>query len=122
MNKIIISGNLTKAPDTRMTNNGTAVTTFTVAVKRPYKKDETDFIPVVAWRTTAENCGKYLNKGSKVGVCGSVQTRNYEAKDGSKKYITEIVADEVEFLDSKKEDKADISDFAETIDDSDLPF
>lgn len=118
MNKAVLIGNLTKDPDLRQTTSGTAVCTFTVAVKRPHKKDETDFLPVVAWSKTAEVCGKYLAKGSKVAVSGSVQTRSYEAKDGSKRYVTEIVADEVEFLNTKKQE----NEYGEVIDDSELPF
>ena len=102
MNKAIVIGNITRDPDVRMTGSGISVCTFTVAVQRRFANQngerQADFIPVVCWRGLAENCGKYLKKGSKVGVCGSIQTRNYEAQDGTKRYVTEIIADEVEFL------------------------
>ena len=103
MNKAIVIGQITRDPDVRMTGSGISVCTFTVAVQRRFANQngerQADFIPVVCWRGLAENCGKYLKKGSKVGVCGSIQTRNYEAQDGTKRYVTEIIADEVEFLD-----------------------
>lgn len=106
MNKCLFIGRLTKDPDSRTTTNGIAVTTFTIAVDRKYKdqsgEKQTDFIPIVTWRGTAENCSRYTAKGSLVAVVGSMQTRSYEAQDGSKRYVTEIVADEVQFLDSKK--------------------
>ncbi|MGI6161089.1 MAG: single-stranded DNA-binding protein [Christensenellales bacterium] len=105
MNKAILIGNLTKDPDQRVTGGGTPVTSFTVAITRRYQsaqgEKQADFIPIVTWRTLAENCGKYLRKGSKVAVFGTIQTRSYDAQDGSKRYVTEVVADEVQFLDSK---------------------
>lgn len=102
MNKAFIIGNLTKAPELKTTTNGISVCSFTVAVQRKYKdqngKRQADFIPVIAWRGLAENCAKYLDKGKKVSVIGEIQTRSYEAKDGSKRYVTEIIASEIEFL------------------------
>lgn len=102
MNKAFIIGNLTKDPEVRSTGSGISVCTFTVAVQRRFQSSsgerQADFIPIVCWRGLAENCGKYLHKGSKVGVTGAIQTRNYDAADGTKRYVTEIVADEVEFL------------------------
>lgn len=98
MNKCFIIGNLTKAPECRTTPNGVSVTTFTVAVQRRFKRDETDYLNVVTWRGLADNCARYLVKGQKVAVCGEIQTRSYEAQDGGKRYVTEIVADDVEFL------------------------
>lgn len=104
MNKVIITGNLTKDPETRTTQSGIVTCSFTVAVQRRFKNAQgtydADFLPVVAWRQTAENCGRYLSKGRKVAVEGSIQTRSYEAKDGGKRYVTEIIADSVEFLSS----------------------
>lgn len=101
MNKIFLIGRLTKEPDTRSTTNGVAVCTFTLAVDRKFKdangNKEADFLSIVTWRKTAELCTQYLRKGSQVAVIGSLQVRTYE-KDGQKRYITEIVADEVEFL------------------------
>lgn len=105
MNKAIIIGNLTKEPEARATGSGISVSSFTVAVGRRYKdasgERQTDFIPVVVWRGLADNCNRYLNKGSKVAVAGMIQTRSYEAQDGGKRYVTEIIADEVQFLDTK---------------------
>ena len=102
MNKAIIIGNLTKDVDSATTANGIAVAKFTVAVPRRFAnangEREVDFLDVVAWRGLAENCTKYLGKGRKVAVVGTIQKRSYDAQDGTKRYITEIVADEVEFL------------------------
>ena len=103
MNKAMIIGNLTKDPELRTTASGISVCTFTVAVSRPFNRDETDFIPVVTWRGLAENCGKFLAKGRKVGVAGRIQTRSYEDNNGQRRYVTEIVADDVEFLSPKGE-------------------
>ena len=105
MNKAILIGNLTKDPESNIIGDNTSVCKFTIAVNRSYtKKDGTrdaDFIPIVCWRGTADICSRYLRKGSKVGICGNIQTRSYEANDGTKRYITEVVADEVQFLSSK---------------------
>lgn len=102
MNKAMLIGNLTRDPDLRTTPSGTSVCNFTLAVSRRFSNQqgerEADFIPVVVWRTQAENCAKYLRKGSQVAISGSIQTRSYEAQDGSRRYVTEIVADEVKFL------------------------
>jgi single-strand DNA-binding protein len=129
MNKAIIIGNITRDPETRTTGQGTAVTTFTVAVARRFTNTqgerETDFIPVVTWRGLAETCARYLKKGSKVAVVGAIQTRSYEAQDGSKRYVTDIQADEVEFLTPKQEQtqQEKLPDFdALPDDDTDLPF
>jgi single-strand DNA-binding protein len=103
MNKVIMIGNLTRDPEHRTTPNGLSVTTFTVAVQRRFAQSEpkADFFIVVTWRALADNCAKYLQKGSKVGVAGQLQTRQYDDKNGVRRYVTEIVADEVEFLTSK---------------------
>lgn len=102
MNKVYLIGNLTRDPETRTTQNGLTVCSFTLAVNRRMKKQdgtqETDFINVTAWRQLGELCAKYLSKGKKAAVSGSLQTRTYEAKDGSKRSAFEIVAEEVEFL------------------------
>lgn len=107
MNKWIGISNLTRDPELSETPNGTAVCKFTVAVNRNFTnangERECDFINVVAWRSLAENCGRFLSKGKKVSVVGSLQTRSYES-NGEKKYVTEIMADEVEFLSPKDED------------------
>lgn len=105
MNKAILIGNLTKDPEVRTTPSGATVCTFTIAVNRRFQNQSgervADFLNIVAWRQLGELCGKYLAKGRKVSVIGEIQTRSYDAKDGSKRYITEIVADEVEFLSPK---------------------
>ena len=103
MNKCIQIGNLTKDPELRtLPSSGTSVANFTLAVSRRFANQqgerEVDFIPVVVWRQQAENCAKYLRKGSQVAVFGSIQTRTYEAQDKTRRYVTEIVADEVKFL------------------------
>lgn len=102
MNKVFLIGNLTRDPEMRSTQSGVAVCNFSIAVNRRFKnangEQETDFLNVIAWRQLAELCGKYLAKGRKVAVTGSIQTRTYEAQDGSKRSAFDIVADEVEFL------------------------
>lgn len=98
MNKVFLTGRLTKAPELKTTPNGVSVTTFTLAVTRRMNREETDFLNIVAWRGLADNCAKYLVQGQQVAVVGEIRTRNYEAKDGSRRYITEIQADDVEFL------------------------
>ena len=103
MNKTVLIGNLTRDPELKTTAaTGSSVCNFTLAVQRRFKNQagerEADFIPIVAWKQTAELCAKYLRKGSKVAIEGSIQTRNYDAQDGTKRYVTEIIANEVEFL------------------------
>lgn len=102
LNRIVIIGRLTRDPELKSTSNGTAVATFTVAVDRDFKtqngEKETDFIPVVVWRGLAETCGRYLSKGKLVAVEGRLQIRTYEANDGSKRTVAEIVANNVQFL------------------------
>lgn len=125
MNKVILIGNLTKDPEFQTTNSGISIARFTIAVQRKFEnangEKETDFLSVVAWRSLADLVKKYVKKGNKVCVCGSLQTRNFEAQDGSKKYVTEIIADEVEFLmQPQSEEKAQVK--AEDIKDDDLPF
>lgn len=111
MNKVFLIGRLTDEPNQTETPNGIAVCSFKLAVNRRYKDSEgnnqADFLPVVAWRKTAELCGQYLHKGSQCAISGSIQTRSYDAIDGTKRYITEIVADEVQFLDSRKNEDAE---------------
>lgn len=105
MNKVIIIGRLTKNPEMRTTTSGAVTTSFTVAVSRTYTNQngerETDFINCVAWRKQAENIAKYCSKGSQVAVEGRIQTRSYDAQDGTKKYVTEVIADNVTFLGTK---------------------
>lgn len=98
MNKVFIIGRLTKAPEHRTTPNGISVTTFSVAVTRRTNKEESDFLNIVVWRRLAESCAKYLVKGQQAAVCGELRTRSYDAKDGSRRYVTEILAEDVEFL------------------------
>ena len=107
MNKIILVGRLTKDPEIRSTSAGFATANFTVAVNRRYKNKEggydADFLPCVAFRTTAEFIGKHFKKGSLIGLEGSVQTRSYDAQDGSKRYVTEVNVENVEFVGGKNE-------------------
>ena len=106
MNKVILMGRLTKEPEMRATQSNTAVCSFSLAVNRRFKQEgqpDTDFINVTAWAKTAEFVDKYFTKGQQVGVIGRIQTRNYDDKDGKKVYVTEVVAEEVYFADSKKE-------------------
>ncbi|MGI6151640.1 MAG: single-stranded DNA-binding protein [Christensenellales bacterium] len=102
MNKICLVGNLTMDPELRTTGSGISVCTFNIAVNRRYANQqgerEADFIPIVTWRSLAENCARYLAKGRKVAVSGSLQTRRYEDKQGNKRTAFEVVADDVEFL------------------------
>lgn len=98
MNKVFIIGRLTKAPEHRTTPNGVSVTTMSVAVTRRMNREQADFFNVIAWRGLADNCAKYLVKGQQVAVAGELSTRSYEANDGSKRYVTEIQADDIEFL------------------------
>lgn len=106
MNKVILMGRLTKEPELRYTSaNNTAVCTFTLAVNRRFKQEgqpDADFITIVAWGKTAEFCGKYFEKGRQVAVTGRMQTRTWDDTEGKKHYVTEVVADEVYFADSKK--------------------
>ena len=105
MNKVILIGNLTRDPELTTTTSGISVCRFSLAVSRRYTNSEgereTDFINVVVWRNAAENCHKFLRKGSKAAIVGNIQTRSYDAQDGSKRYVTEVVAEEVEFVGSR---------------------
>ena len=105
MNKVVLIGRLTKDPELRYTSSNIAVTSFTLAIDRTFSNQtgerETDFINVVVWRKQAENVKNYLSKGSQAAVLGRIQSRSYDAEDGTKRYITEVVADNVEFLGSK---------------------
>jgi single-strand DNA-binding protein len=107
MNKIYLIGNTTKDAEKSETPSGVAVCKFSIAVNRDYANADgtkiTDFFNITAWRGLAETCGKYLTKGSKVAIVGSLQNRSYEDKDGIKRTVTDIVASEVEFLSTKKE-------------------
>lgn len=124
MNRVILIGNTVKKPELRATGNGTNVTTFQIAVNRKRKLQDgttaTDFVSIVAWASLAEIACKYLEKGNKVAVIGELQSRVFEAKDGVKKYITEVAADDIEFL-TPKQKHVDVSTFQE-VDDEDLPY
>lgn len=99
MNRVILIGRLTRDPELRYTPNGTAVTTFTIAVDRKFNRNEADFIPIVVWNKAAENCANYLGKGRMVAVEGRLQIRSYDTQEGQKRWVTEVIADEVKFLD-----------------------
>src|SRR5690554_1112941 len=105
LNRVVLVGRLTKDPDLRYTANGTAVANFTVAVNRPFSNQqgdrEADFINCVIWRKPAENLANYMGKGSLIDVDGRIQTRSYDGQDGKRVYVTEVVADSVQFLESR---------------------
>ncbi len=136
MNKVILVGNLTRDPELTETPSGVAVCRFAIAVSRDYANAdgnrETDFFNITVWRGRAENCGKYLKKGNKVAIVGSLQNRSYEDKDGIKRNVTDVIANEVEFLTPRSaQGEADVAPVVsakrerpqlEAIDDNQLPF
>lgn len=134
MNKIIIIGNLTRDVELNTTGSGTSYALFSIAVRRRFAdadgNRETDFFNVVVWRGQAENCYKYLQKGSKAAIVGSLQNRTYEDKNGDKRTVTEIMAEEVEFLTPKKQEDHEMKEVAtkprqmrlELAEEDDLPF
>ena len=134
MNSVVLIGRLTADPELKHTQNDNAVTGFSIAVDRPYQKAgeerQADFIDIVAWRGTAEFICKHFKKGRKIAVQGAIQTRSYTDKDGNKRKAFEVLAEKVEFADSKQEKKgsADVQytpesgGFEESMDDGDLPF
>lgn len=108
MNKVILIGRLTRDPEVRTTTTGKAVTSFTLAVDRRFVRRDNaegqqtaDFIPIVTWNKLAEICGNNLSKGRRISVEGRIQVRTYDDQNGNKRYVTEVIADDVEFLDSK---------------------
>ncbi len=107
LNRVILIGRLTRDPELRYTPAGVAVTQFTIAVDRPFTTNqgerEADFIPVVTWRQLAETCANYLRKGRLTAVEGRIQVRNYENNEGKRVYVTEVIADNVRFLESSRE-------------------
>jgi single-strand DNA-binding protein len=131
LNKVMIIGNLGKDPEIRFTANGNSVATFPVAVSRQVptpdgeRREETEWFNVVAWNKLAELCSQYLQKGRRVYVEGRLQTRSWEGQDGQRRYRTEVIANEVQFLDSGRDAattrarESDAGDFAEP---EDLPF
>lgn len=132
LNNVVIMGRLTRDPELRRTQSGTAVTSFTMAVDRDFKSQsgekETDFIDVVAWRNTGEFAAKYLAKGRMAAVEGRIQVRDWQDKDGNRRKSVEVVADNVYFADSKRDSKpqesstVDDQEFDEIEDDGDFPF
>lgn len=128
LNRVILIGRLTKDPELRYTTTGTAVTQFTLAVERPVsqgKEKEADFINIVTWRQTAEACANYLKKGRLTALEGRIQVRNYDNNEGRKVYVTEVVADNVRFLEKaengNRSDKP-ADDMPIDISSDDLPF
>lgn len=138
INRVVLVGRLTRDPELRYTPNGVAVANFTLAVNRPFTNQEgnqdADFINCVVWRKPAENLANYMKKGNQIGVDGRIQTRTYEDKDGKTVYVTEVVADSVQFLESRQKEKQpktaveaynkELEKVGQPIevDDSDLPF
>jgi len=133
LNRVVLIGRLARDPELRYTPSGVAVTQFTLAVERPYSKDQekqADFIPVLAWRQLAENCANYLRKGRLAAVDGRIQVRSYDNNQGVRTYVTEVVAENVRFLepanknDSKQKKDDPFEDDGEPleINDEDLPF
>lgn len=112
LNRVILIGRLTKDPELRYTPAGVAIAQFTLAVDRPFSRDngggererEADFIPIVTWRQLAETCANYLRKGRLAAVEGRIQVRNYENNEGRRVYVTEVIADNVRFLESPNRD------------------
>lgn len=120
MNKWIGSGRLTADPEIRTTQEGMTIAKFDIATDRRFKREETDFFKVVAFKSTAEFASKFLKKGTKIMIVGSLQNDNYTKKDGTKVYGMQIIADEIEFAESKKAEKEE--DFEVPSDLADLPF
>lgn len=102
LNKVVLMGRLTADPELKHTPSNVAVCTFSLAVNRRFNRNETDFIDIVAWRQQAEFISKYFTKGQQMVVCGALQTRTWEDKNGNKRKSVEVVADEVYFADSKR--------------------
>lgn len=132
LNRVILIGRLTRDPELKYIPSGTPVVNFTLAVDRNFTNKqgerETDFVPIVVWRKTAENCANFLGKGSLVAVDGRLQVRSYE-QDGQRRYITEVVAEDVRFLDKKGEQQSrsgntgfDQYGTDVNVDDDDIPF
>lgn len=116
MNKVILIGRLARDPELRTTPSNLSVATFSIAVSRPFLPQnggtpETDFINCVVWRRQAENLAKYCRKGSQIAIEGRIQTRNYTAQDGSKRYVTEVMCDNITFLGSKADNSGNPATF-----------
>ena len=118
MNKVFLIGRLTRDPELRYTSSNLPVCSFTVAVNRNFTNQsgerEADFINIVVWRKQAENIKNYLKQGSQIAIDGRIQTRSYDGEDGKKRYVTEVIADNVQFLDSKGS-RSEMSDFSQDI-------
>ena len=137
-NLVVLTGRLTADPELKTTPNGVSVTSFSIAVNRNYKQGEeqkTDFINIVAWRSTAEFICRYFKKGTLIGIEGSIQTRKYQDNNGNNRYVFEVVANNVQFVESKREqnnnqpdplvglaETLNNVDFTEVDPDEDLPF
>ena len=143
-NLVVLTGRLTADPVLKTTPSGTSVTTFSIAVDRRYKQGEekqTDFINIVAWRQTAEFVSKYFSKGSMIGIEGAIQTRRYQDKDGNNRTVFEVIANNVQFVESKRAESNGeynslpstendplpqlaerLDGFTEVVNDDDLPF
>lgn len=125
MNSVSLVGRLTKDPELKTTQSGLSVCRFTVAVDRPYSKDQTDFINCIAWRKTAEFITSYFSKGQRIALTGSIQTGSYTDKDGKTVYTTDINVNNVEFCESRKKSDSDSNNSVEAEGmpfDDDLPF
>ena len=140
LNKVILIGHLTADPELKQTPSGVSVTSFSIGVARRYTKAgeqaQSDFINIVAWRTTAEFITKYFRKGNAICICGSLQSRSWTDQNGQKRYVTEVVAEEAQFVERKTDGSAPVSGaapapygaspkdvaFEEMSTDDDLPF
>lgn len=132
MNKVYLIGNLTRDPELSVTSSGVSFCRFSIAVNRTFVNADgnrdADFFNITVWRTQAENCGKFLKKGSKIAIVGSLQNRTYEDKEGVKRTVTDIVASEVEFLSTNNRGEEGVQDVASSkpelteVDDDSLPF
>lgn len=126
LNRVVLIGRLTKDPELRYTPSGMAVASFTLAVDRGRKnaqgEKETDFIPIVVWQKQAENCANYIGKGSLVAVDGRLQVRTYDAKDGQRRWVTEVVAENVRFLDRREGSQGSSVGSEVEFTDEDIPF
>ena len=138
LNKVILTGRLTATPELKTTTGGNSVTSFSVAVQRQFKSADgnyqTDFINIVAWRNTAEFITRYFEKGQLIAIVGSIQTRSYEDRNGQKRTAFEVVAEEAQFVESKKDSARSVDEFKappvtggndmafEEVSDDELPF
>lgn len=121
-NKVIIGGRLTADVELKQTPSGLTVTTFSIAVNRKGKDAQTDFLDVVAWRQTAEFISRYFKKGSSICIVGSLQKREWRDKDGNKRYVTEVIAEEASFVDSKSDGSSADSNAIPSINDRENQF